>query len=92
MVGSYESVYGLTSALRGWCAGTPGDALPEGLMKKLKGGLGSHIKRNHFTYLKAIGKEVTNINRVLHFQSIGMDVLNSLIMASFVGLFNYFTM
>ena len=33
-------------------SGTPGDALPEGLMKRLKQGLGSHIKRNYFTYYK----------------------------------------
>ena len=42
-------------------------------------------------YIKAVGKEVTNINRILHYQSIGMDVLNSFIMASFVGLFNFIT-
>ena len=27
-----------------------GDALPEGLMKRLKNGPGSHLKRNYFTY------------------------------------------
>lgn len=38
--------------------GTPGDALPEGLMKRLKLGLGSHIKRNYYTYYKSVGMEL----------------------------------
>ena len=51
--------------------GTPGDALPEGLMKRLKQGLGSHIKRNYYTYYKAVGMEQTNIERVIHYQASG---------------------
>ena len=35
--------------IRSMVKGTPGDALPEGLLKRLKNGLGSHIKRNSFT-------------------------------------------
>jgi hypothetical protein len=60
--------------------GTPGDALPEGLMKRLKQGLGSHIKRHYYTYYKAVGMEQANIDRVVHYQAIGIGIVNSIIM------------
>ena len=68
--------------IRTMAHGTPGDALPEGLMKRLKQGLGSHIKRHYYTYYKAVGMEQANIDRVMHYQLVGIGVLNSLIMVS----------
>ena len=40
-------------------------------MKRLKQGLGSHIKRNYYTYYKAVGMEQSNIIRVMHYQAMG---------------------
>lgn len=68
--------------IRTMTSGTPGDALPEGLMKRLKQGLGSHIKRHYYTYYKSIGMEQSSINRVVHYQAIGVNVINSIVMVS----------
>ena len=60
--------------------GLPGGALPEGLIKKLKQGLGSHIKSHYFRYYQAIGKELTNINRIRNRKLQMVQLMNSVVM------------
>ena len=71
---------------------TPGGALPLGLIKKLKTGLGNHIKMHFYMYYQAIGREVTNITRIQERSGQVLDVVNSAIMAVFVGIANLVTM
>ena len=63
--------------------------VPLEVLKKLKAGLGGHIKKNAFAYHQVINREVARIGRIKQLQVRAVGLVGSGFVAALIGLANF---